>query len=152
MIPRLHLILDLAELARSGRDPVAVAVAAAQGGAGAVHLRGHGYHAGELLALTRALQTALSCQALLLGNDRLALIAIGGITPRAAGQAVAGGADGVAAIRAITEAADPSAAAAALLRAVDLAHASRASSAAKPELIPRLPALPPNLLDLAHGE
>ncbi len=243
MIPRLHLILDLAELASSGRDPVAVAVAAAQGGAGAVHLRGYGYPAGELLALTRALQTALSCQALLLVNDRLdvalagdadgvqlpgaglpvpiartlarragrseplfligcsvhtadeasqaersgadfallgtvfasashpgatpggvplvraacaatrlPLIAIGGITPRTAGQAIAAGADGVAAIRAITEAADPSAAAAALLRAVDLAYASRASSAAKPEPLPQLPVLPPNLLDLAHGE
>jgi thiamine-phosphate diphosphorylase len=69
--PRLHLILDLAALAAGGRDPLAVAVAAARGGVDAVHLRAPGYPAGETLALARALREALPPPVLLMVNDRL---------------------------------------------------------------------------------
>ncbi len=82
MIPRLHLILDLAVLAQAGRDPVAVAQAAVRGGVGAVHVRAPGYGAGAVLAVVRALRPVLAGQALLLVNDRLDV-------------ALAGGADGV---------------------------------------------------------
>lgn len=71
MIPRLHLILDPAIAAAIGRDPVAIAVAAAGHGAGAVHLRWPGAPAGRVLALARALRTALPAAVLLLINDRL---------------------------------------------------------------------------------
>ena len=71
MIPRLHLILDLAALAAGGRDPLALAVAAVRGGVEAVHLRGPGRPASEVLALACALRGALPPPVPLLINDRL---------------------------------------------------------------------------------
>jgi thiazole tautomerase (transcriptional regulator TenI) len=82
VIPRLHLILDLATLAPNGRDPLAVAVAAARGGVDAVHLRAPGHPAGKVLALAHALREALPPAVLLLVNDRLDValaVASGGV-------------------------------------------------------------------------
>jgi thiamine monophosphate synthase len=82
VIPRLHLVLDLAVAEQAGRDPVAVAMAAVRGGAGAVHVRAPSYGAGAILAVVQALRAALEGRALLLVNDRLDV-------------ALAGDADGV---------------------------------------------------------
>jgi thiamine-phosphate pyrophosphorylase len=82
VIPRLHLILDLAVLAITGRDPSTIATAAARGGVDAVHLRAPGQPAGEVLALARALRRSLPTTTMLLINDRLDI-------------ALASGADGV---------------------------------------------------------
>ena len=60
MIPRLHLVLDLAVVAQSGRDPVVVATAGVRGGVGAVHIRAPGYGASASLALLCALRAPLA--------------------------------------------------------------------------------------------
>jgi len=77
VIPRLHLILDLAVLA-PGHDPLALAVAAGRGGVDAIHIRAPSRAAREILALARTLQQVLPPGVSLLINDRLDVALLGG--------------------------------------------------------------------------